>query len=80
MQNVSCLGAKTACLGGCVRQSRKANRDEYSYELKPRGDTADADHRLAELRSPFLPTDARLDVVPVHYIPAKDEGVLHDST
>ena len=49
-------------------------------ELKRPGDSDDADRRLAESRSPFLPMDARLDVAPVHYIPAKDERVIRDST
>lgn len=40
----------------------------------------DAIRRPAVWRSPLLPMDARLDVAPVHYVPAKDERMIRDST
>ncbi len=63
-----------------VLRPRTASANEPLRELKPRGDSDGANRRLAESRSPFLPMDARLDVAPVHYIPAKDERVIRDST
>ncbi len=64
----------------CVLRPRTSDAYEPLGELKPRGDSDDANHRLAESRSPFLRMDARLDVAPVHYIPARDERVIRDST
>ncbi len=66
--------------GTRVLRPRIADTNEPVQALKPRGDSDDANRRLAESRSPFLPRDARLDVAPVHYIPAKDERVIRDST
>ena len=63
-----------------VLQPRTADTNEQLRGLKPRGNSDDANRRLAVWRSPFLPMDARLDVARVHYIPAKDEGVIRDST
>ena len=57
-----------------------ADTNDQVRELKPRGDSDDANRRLAESRSPFLRMDARLDVVPERYVPAKDERVIRDST
>ncbi len=59
---------------------RLADTNDQFQELKLRGDTDGANRRLAESRSPVLPMDARLDVAPVHYIPAKDERVIREST
>ncbi len=59
---------------------RLVDTDERFQEFMPRGDSDDADRRLAESQSPFLPMDARLDVAPAHYIPAKNERVIRDST
>ncbi len=53
---------------------------EQLGELRPRGDSDDANRRLAESRSLFLRMDARLDAVPERYVPAKDERVIRDST
>ena len=66
--------------GPRVLRSRAADANEPLGEFKPRGDSGDANRRLAGSRSPFLPMDARLDVAPVHYIPAKDEHAIRDST
>ena len=63
-----------------VLRPRTANADEPLGALKPRGDSDDADRRLAESQSPFLPMDARFDVAPAHYFAAKDERVIRDST
>ncbi len=59
---------------------RTADANEPLGEFKPRGDSDDADRRLAESRSPFLRMDARLDEVPERCVPAKDERVIRDST
>ena len=48
--------------------------------LRPLGDSDDGARRPVVSRSPFLRMDARLDVVPEHYAPAKDERVIRDST
>ena len=61
-------------------QPRTADTSKQLRGLKPRGDSDDANRRLGESRLPFLPMDARLDVAPVHYIPAKDDRVIRDST
>ncbi len=63
-----------------VLQPWVAVTSELIQELKPRGDNDDAIRRLAGSRSPSLRMDARLDVVREHYIPAKDEGVIRDSS
>ncbi len=56
-----------------------ADTNDQFQQLKPRGDSDDANRRLVESRSPFRPMDARLDVAPVHYIAVKDERVIRDS-
>ena len=57
-----------------------ADTNAQFQELKPRGDSDDAYRRLAGSRSPFLPTDVRLDVALERYIREKDERVIRDST
>ena len=80
LRNVGRLGAKIARSRRCVRtRTSVATTSEPVQELKPRGDSDDAARRLAESRPPLLRMDARLDVAPVHYIPAKDERVSRDS-
>ena len=66
--------------GLCALRPRMVDTNQRPRELKPRGDSDDAFRRLAVWQSPFLPMDARLDVAPVHYVPAKDERVIRDST
>ncbi len=56
-----------------------ADTNDQFQELKPRGDSDDASRRLAESRSPFLRMDARLDVIPELYVPAKDARTIRDS-
>ncbi len=75
------LGARVTRLERHAHTSTStADTGELVQELRPRGDSDDADRRLVESRSPFLRMDARLDVVPEHCIPAKDERVIRDST
>jgi len=54
--------------------------ESYGSLLKPRGDSDDANRRLAESRPPFLRMDARPDVVPERCVPARDECVIHDNS
>ena len=57
-----------------------AETNDQVQELRPRGDNDDANRQLAESRAPVPRRDARLDVEPAHYVPAKDEHVTRDST
>jgi len=63
-----------------VLRPRTGDATDPFAELKPRGDSDDAIRRLAESRSPCLPMDVRLAAGSAHYIPAKDERAIRDST
>ena len=81
MRSVGRLGTKTIRLEAFARMTTSmADTGESVQELKPRGDSDDANRRLVKSRSPFLRTDARLDAVPERCVPAKDERVIRDST
>jgi hypothetical protein len=74
-------GVKTGRFKTCVRTPRSMTAtSEVAQEFKLRVGSDDSTRQLAESRPPCLPKDAPRDVAPVHYIPAKDESAIRDST